>query len=75
MKLISNKHLSSISYMKCRYVDGKYMHFMTVNNHVIQEGDGSISIRGTIALLLFNEDNKRMIIHIQSGLIDVEFSK
>jgi hypothetical protein len=61
--------------MKCRYVDGKYMHFMTVNNHVIQEGDGSISIWGTIALLLFNEDNKRMIIPIQSGLIDVEFSK
>jgi hypothetical protein len=27
MKLISNKHLSSISYMKCRYVGGKYMHF------------------------------------------------
>jgi hypothetical protein len=75
MKLISNKHLSSISCMKCRYVDGKYMHFMTVNNHVIQEGDGSISIWGTIALLLFNEDNKRMIIPIQSGLIDVEFSK
>jgi hypothetical protein len=33
MKLISNKHLSSISYMKYRYIDGKYMHFMTANTH------------------------------------------
>jgi hypothetical protein len=27
----SNRHLSSISYMKCRYVGGKYMYFMTTN--------------------------------------------
>jgi hypothetical protein len=31
VKLVSNKHLSSISYMKCRYVGSKYMHFMTAN--------------------------------------------
>jgi hypothetical protein len=29
--LISNKHLSSISWMKCRYVGSRYMHFMTAN--------------------------------------------
>jgi hypothetical protein len=31
IELISNRHLSSISWMKCRYVGGKYMHFMTAN--------------------------------------------
>jgi hypothetical protein len=31
MELISNKHISSISRMKCRYVGDKYMHFMTAN--------------------------------------------
>jgi hypothetical protein len=31
MEQVSNKHLYSISYMKCRYVGGKYMHFMTAN--------------------------------------------
>jgi hypothetical protein len=31
MELISNKHLSPISWMKCRYVGGKYVHFMTAN--------------------------------------------
>jgi hypothetical protein len=31
VELISNKHLSSISWMKYRYVGGKYMHFMTAN--------------------------------------------
>jgi hypothetical protein len=31
VELVSNKHLSSISWMKCRCVGGKYMHFMTVN--------------------------------------------
>jgi hypothetical protein len=31
MELVSNRHLSSISYIKCRYVGGKYMHFMTAN--------------------------------------------
>jgi hypothetical protein len=31
VELISNKHLSSISCMKYRYVGGKYMHFMTAN--------------------------------------------
>jgi hypothetical protein len=31
MELVSNKHLSSISWMEYRYVGGKYMHFMTVN--------------------------------------------
>jgi hypothetical protein len=31
MELVSNGHLSSISWMKCRYVGGKYMYFMTVN--------------------------------------------
>jgi hypothetical protein len=32
MKLVSNMHLSSISSMKCRYADGKYMYFMTANS-------------------------------------------
>jgi hypothetical protein len=31
VELVINKHLSSISWMKCRYVDGKYMHFRTAN--------------------------------------------
>jgi hypothetical protein len=31
VELISNKNLSSISWMKCRFVGGKYMHFMTTN--------------------------------------------
>jgi hypothetical protein len=31
MELVSNKHLSSISWMKCRYAGDKYMHFMTSN--------------------------------------------
>jgi hypothetical protein len=30
--LVVNMHLSSISCMKCRYVGGKYMHFMSTNN-------------------------------------------
>jgi hypothetical protein len=32
VELVSNRHLSSISWMKYRYVDSKYMHFMTANN-------------------------------------------
>jgi hypothetical protein len=32
VELISNKHLSSISLMKCRYDGGKYMHFMTAKS-------------------------------------------
>jgi hypothetical protein len=36
MKLICNKHLSSISCMKCRYVGGKYMHFMTTNTPTLR---------------------------------------
>jgi hypothetical protein len=35
MELISNKHLSSISCMNCRYVGGKYIHLMTANNYLI----------------------------------------
>jgi hypothetical protein len=31
VELVSNNHLSSVSWMKCRYVGGKYMHFMTAN--------------------------------------------
>jgi hypothetical protein len=31
VELVSNKHLSSISWMKFRYVGGKYMHFVTAN--------------------------------------------
>jgi hypothetical protein len=31
IELVSNKHLSSISWMKCMYVGGKYMHFTTTN--------------------------------------------
>jgi hypothetical protein len=35
VELVSNKNLSSISWMKCRYVGGKYMHFMTANMGVL----------------------------------------
>jgi hypothetical protein len=35
VELISNKHLSSISWLKCRYVGGKYMYFMTINKYLI----------------------------------------
>jgi hypothetical protein len=35
MGLVSNKHISSISLMKCRYVGGKYLNFITANS-----GDG-----------------------------------
>jgi hypothetical protein len=31
MELVSNRHLSSISCMKYRYVGGKHMHFITSN--------------------------------------------
>jgi hypothetical protein len=31
MELISNKHLSSISWMKCRYLGGRYIYFITAN--------------------------------------------
>jgi hypothetical protein len=31
VELVSNQHLSFISCIKCRYVDDKYMHFMTAN--------------------------------------------
>jgi hypothetical protein len=34
-ELVRNKHLSSISCMKCRYVGGKYMHFMTANTRLL----------------------------------------
>jgi hypothetical protein len=33
VELVSTRHLSSISCIKCRYVGGKYMHFMTANTH------------------------------------------
>jgi hypothetical protein len=36
VELISNRHLSSISCMKCRYVGGKYMHFMTANTPTLR---------------------------------------
>jgi hypothetical protein len=32
MELVSNRHLSSISCMKCSYVGSKYMHFVTANS-------------------------------------------
>jgi hypothetical protein len=35
-KLVSNRHLCSISCMKCRYVGGKYMHFMTANTPTVR---------------------------------------
>jgi hypothetical protein len=34
MELVSNRHLSSISCKKCRYVGGKDMYFMTANTYV-----------------------------------------
>jgi hypothetical protein len=45
MELVSNKHLSSISWMKCSYVGGKYMHFMTVNTPPLLEFCSSLSKR------------------------------
>jgi hypothetical protein len=38
IELVSIKHLSSISWMKCRYVGGKYMHFMTANTPPVIPG-------------------------------------
>jgi hypothetical protein len=32
VELVSNRHLFSISCMKCRHVNGKYIHFMSTNN-------------------------------------------
>jgi hypothetical protein len=32
--------------MKCRYVDGKYMHFMTANSH-LEEGKAARPTKGT----------------------------
>jgi hypothetical protein len=40
IELISNSHLSSISCMKCRYVGGKYLHFMIVNTGKVTGGLG-----------------------------------
>jgi hypothetical protein len=34
VELVSNKHLSSISWMKCRYVGCKYIHFMTASINI-----------------------------------------
>jgi hypothetical protein len=36
MELVSNKHLSSISCMKCRYVGSKYMYFMAANSKKVR---------------------------------------
>jgi hypothetical protein len=36
VELVSNRHLSSISWIKCRYADGKYMHFMTTNTPILR---------------------------------------
>jgi hypothetical protein len=36
VELISNKHISSISWMKCRYVGDKYMYFMTAKRDVAE---------------------------------------
>jgi hypothetical protein len=33
VELVSNKHISSISWIKYRYVGSKYMHFMTANSY------------------------------------------
>jgi hypothetical protein len=47
VELVSNKHLSSISWMKFRYVGSKYMHFMTTNT-------------STLRVLLIPEQKKRI---------------
>jgi hypothetical protein len=36
VELVSNKHLSSISWMKCRYVGGEYMYYMTTNTPTLR---------------------------------------
>jgi hypothetical protein len=44
MELVSNKHISSISCMKYKYVDSKYMHFMNANTpHIHLELCSSLS--------------------------------
>jgi hypothetical protein len=49
VELVSNKHISSISWMKCRYVAGKYMHFMTTNRTFGPRHQPSLSLHFRIA--------------------------
>jgi hypothetical protein len=51
VELIINKHLCSISWMKCRYVGGKYMYFMTAN---------TLPPTHTLRVLLIPEQKKRI---------------
>jgi hypothetical protein len=37
VELVSNRHLSSISCMKYRYVGGKYMHFMIASISLVNK--------------------------------------
>jgi hypothetical protein len=52
VELISNKHLSSISWMKCRYVGGKYMHFVTANTSSLWAASKILSTVVHIILLM-----------------------
>jgi hypothetical protein len=45
---VSNRHLSSISCMKCRYVGDKYMHFMSANNDIGRPGSGRCVSYGSL---------------------------
>jgi hypothetical protein len=44
VELVSNRHLSSISCMKYRYVGGKYMHFITANSHMDKYSCGGLDL-------------------------------
>jgi hypothetical protein len=35
VEVVSNKHIYSLYWMKCMYVDGKYMHFITANTQAL----------------------------------------
>jgi hypothetical protein len=45
VELVSNMHQSSISWMKCRYVGAKYVHFVTANTPTHLEFCSSMSKR------------------------------
>jgi hypothetical protein len=49
MELVSNRHLSSISCMKCRYLGSKYAHFMTANTSVRHESAWGCRFLPTLA--------------------------
>jgi hypothetical protein len=62
VELVSNKHIFSISWMKCRYVGSKYMQFLTTNTKLerlfstrLLHGNQKITTRHAMALNKTNE--------------------